>query len=149
MHYDLGGPRGRIGGSLGVAPFTIERALAKEILQATIVEWLAQLPDVNKDLKNIPAEIIAEHVVKGTRPEDLFQIAKRLEHLSFSRVLTSFDALGIEDKAFIAMLLDYNGVDRSRFASCWSAEVKKHRDIERANPEDGPLFSDKRYGSDR
>jgi hypothetical protein len=52
---------------------------------------------VKKDLKNIPAEIIAEHVVKSTKPEDLFQIAKRLEHLSFSQVVTPFDALGIED----------------------------------------------------
>jgi hypothetical protein len=102
---------------------------------------------VKKDLKNIPAEIIAEHVVKTTKPEELFQIARRLEHLSFSRVVTSFDALGIEDKAFIAMLLDYNGADRSRFASCWAAEAKRHRDIE--NTDDGPLFSDKRYGPDR
>jgi hypothetical protein len=100
---------------------------------------------VKKDLKNIPAEIIAEHVVKSTKPEDLFQIAKRLEHLSFSQVVTPFDALGIEDKAFIATLLDYSGVDRSRFASCWSAETKKPRDIARANTDDGPLFS----GSDR
>jgi hypothetical protein len=100
---------------------------------------------VKKDLKNIPAEIIAEHVVKSTKPEDLFQIAKRLERLSFSQVVTPFDALGIEDKAFIATLLDYSGVDRSRFASCWSAETKKPRDIARANTDDGPLFS----GSDR
>jgi hypothetical protein len=104
---------------------------------------------VKRDFKNIPAEIIAEHVVKSTKPEDLFQIAKRLEHLSFSRRLTPFDALGIEDKAFIAILLDYNGIDRNRFASCWSGEVSKHADVEGENTDDGPLFADKRSGSAR
>jgi hypothetical protein len=36
---------------------------------------------IRQDLKKIPAEIIAEFVVKNTKPEDLFQTAKRLEHL--------------------------------------------------------------------
>ena len=77
---------------------------------------------VKQDFKNIPAEIIAEYVVKSTKPEELFQIARQLEHLAFLNAVTSFEyGLGMEDKSFIAMLLDYSGVDRARFASCWSA----------------------------
>jgi hypothetical protein len=76
---------------------------------------------VKQDFKSIPAEIIAEYVVKHTKPEDLFQRARQLEHLSFSNTIVSFDELTMEDKAFIAMLLDYSGVDRVRFASCRSA----------------------------
>jgi hypothetical protein len=95
---------------------------------------------VKKDLNNIPAEIIADHVVKSTKPEDLFQIAKRLEHFCFSRTINSFDALGVEEKAFIAVLLDYSGVDRARFASCWTGEAKRQRE----SADDGPLFSSKK-----
>jgi hypothetical protein len=80
---------------------------------------------IRQDFKNIPAEIIADYVVQNMKPEDLFQIAKRLEHLSFSNSVTSFDALSVEDKSFIAMLLDYSRVDRVRFASCWNAQSEK------------------------
>jgi hypothetical protein len=93
---------------------------------------------VKQDFKSIPAEIIAEYVVKSTKPEELFQIARRLEHLAFLNAVTSFDGLGMEDKSFIAMLLDYSGVDRARFASCWSAPPIM---VEPRATNDGPLFS--------
>jgi hypothetical protein len=93
---------------------------------------------VKQGFKSIPAEIIAEHVVKKTKPEDLFQIARQLEHLAFLNAVTSFDGLRMEDKSFIAMLLDYSGVDRARFASCWSAPPIL---LEPRATGDGPLFS--------
>jgi hypothetical protein len=93
---------------------------------------------VKQGFKSIPAEIIAEHVIKKTKPEDLFQIARHLEHLAFLNAVTSFDGLRVEDKSFIAMLLDYSGVDRARFASCWSAPPIL---LERRATGDGPLFS--------
>ena len=51
---------------------------------------------VKQDFKNIPAEIIAEYVVKSTKPEDLFQVARRLEHVAFLNAVTSSDGLGME-----------------------------------------------------
>ena len=43
----------------------------------------------------------AEFVVRKTaKPEDLFQVAKRLEHLAMSRVLIPFDALRGRGKGF-------------------------------------------------
>ncbi len=93
---------------------------------------------VKQDFKSIPAEIIAEYVVKSTKPEDLFQIARKLEHLAFLNAVNSFDGLCTENKSFIAMLLDYSGVDRARFASCWSAPPIT---VEPRVISDGPLFS--------
>jgi len=93
---------------------------------------------VKQDFKNIPAEIIAEYVVKSTKPEDLFQIARQLEYHAFLNVITSFDGLVLEYKSFIAILLDYSGVDRARFASCWSTPPVV---VESRAPNDGPLFS--------
>ncbi len=76
---------------------------------------------VMRDLQNIPAEIISDFVVKHTRQDDLFRIAKRLEHTSFSRSLASFDVLDVEEKSFIGALLDFSGIDRSQFAKSWTS----------------------------
>jgi hypothetical protein len=94
---------------------------------------------VKQDFKSIPAEIIAEYVVKSTKPEDLFQIARQLEHEAFLNTVTSFDTLGLENKSFVAMLLDYSGVDRARFASCWRAlpvVVEPRATVDRLEPTD-------------
>jgi hypothetical protein len=94
---------------------------------------------VLRDLQNIPAEIISDYVVKHTRQDDLFRIAKRLEHAAFSRELPSFDGLGAEERSFIAVLLDFGGLDRTRFANCWTSRVKAGSADALTN--DGPLFS--------
>jgi hypothetical protein len=104
---------------------------------------------IGRELASIPAEIIAEFVVKNTKLDDLFQIAKRLEHLSMSKVPKSFDALEADEKSFTAVLLDYTGVDRTRFASCWKPARKKGTGVPPTEEEepsqkalnDGPLFS--------
>jgi hypothetical protein len=94
---------------------------------------------VMRDLQNIPAEIISDYVVKHTRQDDLFRIAKRLEHAAFSRDLPSFDILDAEERSFIAALLDFGGVDRTRFANSW---ISKGREVAvDAAANNGPLFS--------
>ena len=65
---------------------------------------------------------------------------------SFSRTVTCFDALGVGDKGFIAVLLDYSGIDRVRFASCWISETKKQSNVGRENTDNGPLLLDKGQG---
>jgi hypothetical protein len=79
---------------------------------------------LGRELANIPAEIIAEFVVRNSR-SDLFQIARRLEHLSMSKALKPFDLLEFGEKAFVAALLDYAGVDRNRYASCWHSALEQ------------------------
>jgi hypothetical protein len=98
---------------------------------------------IKRDLLNVPAETIAEHVVKNTKQDDLFQGAKRLEHLAFLTSVMSFDNLRVEEKAFIGVLLDYSGVDRVRFASCWNTIPQAQQpDPLSENAAIGPLFSD-------
>jgi hypothetical protein len=101
---------------------------------------------VKKELESIPAEIIAEHVVKSTKPEELFQIARRLEHLAFQHIVPPFDLLSFEEKSFVAVLLDYSGFNRAKFASSWGdGERERSSDPRKGQPqpEAGPLFSEK------
>jgi hypothetical protein len=104
---------------------------------------------LGRELANIPAEIIAEFVVRNSR-SDLFQVARRLEHLSMSKALKPFDLLEFGEKAFVAALLDYAGVDRSRYASCWHSAFEQESNklpTEEEAPQDaidgGTLFSRK------
>jgi hypothetical protein len=64
-----------------------------------------------------------------------------------SRAVNPFDALIVEDKSFVAMLLDYSGIDRKRFASVWIA--KGPNEALRENSSDGPLFSHNEQESER
>ena len=149
---------GNIDNSAGLERVRLATALVKKYSPSGDAAARSLELGIKRDLANIPAEIIAEFAVKNNRLEDLFQIAKRLEHLAMSKVLVPFDDLQPEGKAFVAVLLDYTGVDRIRFASCWIGSGK-HKDRSRetqevsASPEvqnDGPLFSQSdRPGKDR
>jgi hypothetical protein len=94
---------------------------------------------IMRDLQNIPAEIVGEYVAKHIRQDELFQIAKRFEHNAFSKALPPFDSLGAEEKSFVAALLDFSGVDRSRFADAWKSAT--HTAPVKAGVEAGPLFT--------
>ena len=106
---------------------------------------------IKNDLNNIPAEIVAEHIVKNTKNDDLFQIAIRLEHLVFSRNATPFDVLNAEDKGFVGMLADYSGIDRVRYASSLNTETGLRSTSTIENTDDGSLFESisKNQGSKR
>jgi hypothetical protein len=69
--------------------------------------------------------MIAEYAVRRTKPEELFQVARRLEQISFAESLLGFDDLDPDDKSFIPVLLDYIGIHRVRFASGWSTPKKQ------------------------
>jgi hypothetical protein len=99
--------------------------------------------ELAKEIQEIPAEIIADHVVKHIKQDDLFQIARRLEHYAFSRDLASFDRLPPEEKSFFATVLDFANVDRMRFANAW---LGSRAFASGSTPSDqqlgpGPLFS--------
>jgi hypothetical protein len=76
---------------------------------------------VNQELQKIPAEILGDYVAKYARHDELFQIAKRLEHHAFSKLLPKFDSVELDEKSFLGVLLDFTAVDRSKFASAWIA----------------------------
>jgi hypothetical protein len=97
---------------------------------------------LTKDIQNIPAEIIADHVVKHAKQDDLFQIARRLEHSAFSRDLAPFDRLPAEEKSFVAAALDFANIERMRFANAWLGDTAASGTAANGRPDAGPLFSE-------
>jgi hypothetical protein len=95
---------------------------------------------IMKDLQNIPAEIVGDYVEKHVRHDDLFQISKRLEHIAFSKVVPSFDALSSEEKSFLGAILDFAGIDRSRFAQSWISTKSGKPAPNSSKAGAGPLF---------
>ena len=70
----------------------------------------------------VPAEALAEIIVKQSNSEKLFTIAKALEQAAYSRRLVSFDYLDAEPKGFLAALLDFVDVSRPKFADAWHGQ---------------------------
>ena len=75
---------------------------------------------VADDYESIPAEIIADHVTKNMRADDLFKVARLLELRAFSKQVIGFDDLEKEEKSFLGMLFDFCGIARSSVANSWS-----------------------------
>jgi hypothetical protein len=65
----------------------------------------------------IPAEVIADHVAKISGKDTAFIIGRELEAACFARDVPSFDALSVEAKSFLAVVLDFNGIPREKIAS--------------------------------
>ncbi len=102
---------------------------------------------ISEDLEKIPAEIIADQMIRSGKGDVLFNYARSLEHIAYHTTCPSFDGLETQIKSFMGALLDYCSIDRSVFALCWHEpqsekvmkEVKEHTE----NENTGPLFSRK------
>jgi hypothetical protein len=81
---------------------------------------------ITKEMNNIPAEIIAEQLVRMEKTESVFSVGKHLEAAAYLRKCPTFDQLDISVKALLGALLDFCSVDRSKFAEAWAAEDKKY-----------------------
>ena len=68
------------------------------------------------DVKQIPAEDLAEIVVRMSNSNALFDVARSLEKAAFSKDDVSFDSLPTDAKSFMGALLDFAKQDRKRFA---------------------------------
>lgn len=69
------------------------------------------------DLNQVPAEDLAEIVVRLSNTDSLFGIARTLEHAAFSVSSVPFVQLPTEAKAYIGALLDFSKLDRKLFAA--------------------------------
>lgn len=109
------------------------RALAQSVSQA-----------IRSDYSKIPAEIIADYILKHIRADGLFKLARSLELRAFSQDLPGFDDLPTDEKSFLGVLLDFSIIDRASVAEGWlsSTEAKRAtKKIEETVIEDiGPLF---------
>lgn len=68
------------------------------------------------ELQQVPAEDLAEIVVRLSNTDALFNIARTIEHAAFSRQIVTFDALPVSAKGFVGALLDFSKLDRKRFS---------------------------------
>ncbi len=104
--------------------------------------------EIRAEYNGVPAEIIADQIIKFGRSEELFNCARALEQYAYKSACPNFDALEAHPKSFIATLLDFNAIDRTRFASAWqtSAAHQTQRKLEKNDNEEhvdesaGPLF---------
>lgn len=75
-----------------------------------------------QELKNIPAEIVADQAVRLLKGGQLFTVGRELEMAGYKTSLPAFDQLGLHAKSMVGSLLDYSGVDRERFAKAWVSD---------------------------
>jgi hypothetical protein len=73
----------------------------------------------NQALRSIPAESLAEVVVKMANSDRLFRAARDLEQAAYTSDLATFDDLSVEAKTFLGAILDFVGISRTLFAKCW------------------------------
>lgn len=99
---------------------------------------------LTKDLNGIPAEIIADQVVRMGPNETLFTVARELERASYLKECSCFDHLDTSAKGFLGALLDFCAIDRAKFATAWTpndrASSKPHGTQDETAPNAGPLF---------
>lgn len=93
---------------------------------------------MQKDLDKIPAEGLAETVVKMATSHELFDAAKELEVSAFRSNVPTFDQLSPTAKSALGALLDFANIERAKFASAWAkAEPRVARPT--VAPEQGEL----------
>jgi hypothetical protein len=73
------------------------------------------------DLAAIPAEGLAEIVLKMTRGDALFETARTLEGAAYAMNLPAFDDLELTPRSFVGAVLDFVGIDRPTFARAVSS----------------------------
>lgn len=99
----------------------------------------------SKDLNEIPAEIIADQVVRMGANETLFAVARELEQASYLKACPSFDQLDTSVKSFLGTLFDFCAIERKKFATAWKADdvkdAKSPDTSDAITPNAGPLFN--------
>lgn len=70
-----------------------------------------------RDLKQVPADDLAEVIVKMSNSDTLFTVSRTLEYAAYRSDPVSFDSLPGDAKGFVGALLDFAGVERKHFAA--------------------------------
>ncbi len=75
-------------------------------------------------LKSVPAEGLAEVVVKMANSDRLFRAACDLEQAAYAIDLATFDELSVDAKSFLGAVLDFCGIERTLFTNAWSSDAR-------------------------
>ena len=79
-------------------------------------------------LQSVPAEGLAEVVVKMANSDRLFRAARDLEQAAYTVDLEMFDELSVDARSLLGAVLDFVGTDRVLFAKCWQADRRSLHD---------------------
>jgi hypothetical protein len=71
-------------------------------------------------LQSVPAESLAEIIVKFANSDRLFNAARDLERAAFLIDCSSFDELSLDAKSILGAILDFVAVGRAPFAHAWA-----------------------------
>lgn len=129
---------GALASDEGQRSLRLALALIEKYSPAGKSSALAVEQGLKNDLESIPAEIIADQVMKLLKNDQLFLVGRELEMESYHRDLPSFDHLSNTSKAMLGSLLDYSGIDRRRFAIAWTSTPRPSAE---RPPEQGSLDS--------
>ncbi|MET4173884.1 hypothetical protein ABIB99_004984 [Bradyrhizobium sp. LA6.1] len=65
----------------------------------------------------VPAEIIADYVARLSATDGLFIVARELERNAFKVDITHFDALSVEARSLLGVILDFHTISREKIAN--------------------------------
>lgn len=130
-----------------------DRGLEKVRIATALIERYAQngralahtvAQSIRDEYSKIPAEIIADFVLKNLKAGGLFSLARMLEMRAYSRELLGYDDLSPEEKSIVGALLDFAGLDRTSIAKAWESSREAIETLNKADTEEsheiGPLF---------
>ncbi len=86
----------------------------------------------NKDINQIPADDLADVVVRLSHTNSLFDIARKLDHAAYSREQVSFDSLPNDVKSLVGALLDFCRLERKLFAAAFPVGEWRPSDLDSA-----------------
>jgi hypothetical protein len=103
----------------------------------------------NDALREVPAESLAEVIVKMANSDRLFVAARDLEQAAFQIEVPPFDDLSVNTKSLIGAVLDFIAIDRLAFSMCWTASSQSkftsasgHQDVQDLPMEESSLPND-------
>jgi hypothetical protein len=89
----------------------------------------SMLNAIREDFKNVPAEIIVDHILVQLKGDALFRLGRSLEFSGFSKNLRCFDDLTTDEKSFLGILMDFVFIERTKFADAWRSNITSTDEI--------------------
>lgn len=93
------------------------------------------------EAESVPAESLAQIVIKLTNSDALFQVARNLEAAAFNDEIVTFDELPVDTKSFLGALLDFYNFSRKDFSNSVEkiAKIAFHKKVEETEKESKQL----------
>lgn len=139
-----------------------DRGLEKVRIATALIERYAQngraiahavTQAIRDQYSRIPAEIIADFVLRNLKSDGLFSLARTLELRAYSGELLGYDDLSSEEKSLVGAILDFSGLDRASIAKAWLSPRGAIQTTTKSGADEhvelGPLFDSRTDGEEK